>query len=155
MTIEYRVTRREVARAMMQSGRTWRTLLIYAAAIAALFLFSRYTSRGGNLSLTDALTAVGFGLVVIVAAPLFAVALAKTDKRVLTIDANGIETTIGKQHGRKAWRDLASVVPAGDLVVMTGKNGNLFSVPRRAFATEAQRDEFIRLAQGWYADARK
>jgi hypothetical protein len=82
----------------------------------------------------------------IAAAALLALARFRTkkDERVLNIAPEGIQTSIGRLSGSIDWKRIATVNDTPDYIFISGKSGNGFAVPARAFATGAERAEFLR-----------
>ena len=78
----------------------------------------------------------------------------KKDERVLSIGPEGIATSIGKLSGAVAWKRLASVDETPEYIFITGKSGNGFAIPLRAFASDAERAEFRRRIAEYRSAAR-
>ncbi|MGO9512924.1 MAG: YcxB family protein [Steroidobacteraceae bacterium] len=77
----------------------------------------------------------------------------KAAPRSLTIDENGLKTTIGQISGSRRWSDVRSVVETDSAIVITGTNGNVLIVPSRAFATERERLAFYNAARRFHGQA--
>jgi hypothetical protein len=81
--------------------------------------------------------------------PLYPQLKFKPQRRVLSIDDQGISTTIGRLSGQLPWSKVDFVRTTEHSVYIVGKNLNAFIVPQRAFLSTQQRDEFVKLCQGW------
>jgi PHD/YefM family antitoxin component YafN of YafNO toxin-antitoxin module len=141
--LEYSSRRREV---MKLYWRSWRENLwkVHARAFlavgGALLLILRLI---GLPTATAVAVALVGGLVSIAWLPLFPLWKFKPQRRTLTVDDDGLRTTVGNQSGEVAWSDFASVTQDGENVVLTRKSGNAFVVPPRAFESAALREEFL------------
>ena len=51
--------------------------------------------------------------------------------------------------------DIESVSLDADRIYIIGKNLNQFIIPSEAFASNAERDEFVRLAREWCGSTKK
>lgn len=158
MVIEYKVSRKDMAQAyfynLQHSARMQRLIILAALLIAGFVLFNRYLIHKGALNSGDIFTAILYAVILLVAHPILVIVFAKTQKRVLSVNQDGIETQIGSQAGKVRWAAVDSIVTTNELVIITGKNANVFSIPRRAFSDEQQRDEFIQLAQRFQVAAK-
>lgn len=61
----------------------------------------------------------------------------KPERRLLVLDKDGLRTTVGKKSGSRSWREIKSVADLSGYVIITGKNGNAFIIPPRAFDSPA------------------
>lgn len=75
----------------------------------------------------------------------------KPQTRVLTLNAEGFKTTIGTRSGQRHWRDIRQIEEHEGTIVIIGNNGNAMIVPRRAFATDADRRDCLQTVQQWHA----
>jgi len=157
MVIEYQIERIDLAKAyfynLQHSSRT--RLVIFGAVIllTGCILLNQYLLHRGNLAVNDYFLAIGFGILAIFLAPLLSMVLAKTDKRVLSINPNGIETRIGSREGKVSWTAIDSINVTDKLILITGKSANVFTIPQRAFINEEQRNSFIRLIKEYHNEA--
>jgi hypothetical protein len=149
MVIEYQIKRFDLVQSYFYNLRhSRRTQLIIFGATTFFVLFSLFRSYGrqGNLGLYDFIVSFLLGLGVILCIPVLSFLTAKTQKRTLAINQEGIETKIGSQEGKISWTAVDSVVATKDRIFITGKNANTFTIPARAFANDDLREKFIELA---------
>jgi len=73
----------------------------------------------------------------------------KSSERVLTVDADGWTTQIGKKSGSKSWQEIESVKEEFGKILITGKNGNALIIPEKAFSDAESRRIFLENAQNW------
>lgn len=108
--------------------------------------------RGRNhpLTLNDFVIAALFAVAFILLLPVISFITAKTQKRVLSIGPEGIETKIGTQEGKIPWQAVESITATHDKILITGKNANAFSIPTNAFAGAKQQQQFIDLASEYH-----
>lgn len=155
MIIEYRIKRFNLVKTffynLLHSRRTQIIIFGVAALVILYALFVQYRSHG-NLVLSDFLVALLWGVLYILAIPVFSFLTAKTQKRTLSIDKDYIETKIGSQEGRISWKSVESIAVTNDRIFITGKNTNFFSIPLNAFATPELRNNFIALATRYHAN---
>jgi hypothetical protein len=78
----------------------------------------------------------------------------KAQPRVLTLDAEGFKTTIGSRSGERRWRDIRRIEDHDGTILIVNTNGNAMIIPRRAFATDAERRECLECVQAWHAHAK-
>lgn len=86
--------------------------------------------------------------------PRFLRSRTKKSKRILSIQPDKLSTTVGKLSGDVPWTKVDSLNVTDEHIFLIGKNMNGFAIPRRAFADEAQRIEFIRLCEQYIQTAR-
>ena len=67
----------------------------------------------------------------------------KPQRRFLVLNEDGLRTTIGKKSGSRSWREIKSVAELSGYVIITGKNGNAFIIPPRAFDSLATRESVL------------
>lgn len=158
MLIEYRINRFDLVRGfffnLRHSPRT-QQFVFGASAIGGLYtLFIRHRING-HLTPSDFIIALVVALVIILSIPVFSFVTAKTQKRKLSITTEGIDTQIGSQSGRIAWKSVDSIIVTHDRIFITGKTANAFIIPSRAFISDAQRDKFIELAIEYHNKAKQ
>ena len=73
----------------------------------------------------------------------------KPQVRTILLDSDGLRTTIGKKSATRSWRDLKSLDEDDGYLIITGKNGNAFIIPPRAFATPDSRAVFVSFARSF------
>ena len=158
MVIEYQIKRFDLVKAyffnLRNSSRTRLIVLGVAFLFFAYYLFLRYRIQG-NLNLNDFVVAIMFVVGIILAIPVLSFITAKTQKRVLSINEEGIETKIGKKEGKILWKAVDSISTTPDRVIITGKNANAFTIPENAFKDSEHRQQFIVIAQQHLANAKK
>jgi YcxB-like protein len=71
----------------------------------------------------------------------------KSQARTLEMDQDGISTVIGKLSVRRSWNDIQSVSEQDTGIIIAGRNGNAFIVPRRAFVSDEEHRHFLSYAQ--------
>jgi hypothetical protein len=153
-TVRYRSTRREI---WSWYWRMWRRKLWFIHALVLVFCswatLDFLARRDATLSVSDLIIAALVGAICIAWFPIYPLLRFKPEERTLTIDEQGWSTTIGKISGTRAWKAVRSVEKEGEAIVITGRNLNALIVPRRAFASDAERDEFLVYAQSALAAA--
>jgi hypothetical protein len=85
----------------------------------------------------------------------YPLAMFKPQERQLTIDGAGIETSIGTRHGRVEWDDVSEIADQDGVIVVQRTNGNAFLIPARAFATPAERRNFLAAARAAWGAVRR
>lgn len=96
---------------------------------------------------------VTFGVLVLL--PIYPLIRFKPQERTLTITSHGITTTIGSMRGEVPWAQVESVASDIERIYIVGRNQNSFTIPRHAFGSAAEREEFFVLAQRAFAASRK
>lgn len=141
--LEYSSRRSEV---MKLYWRSWRRGLwkiqarIFAGVAAGLLLVLRLSGVSTGYAIAAALLG---GLISIAWLPLFPLWKFKPQRRTLTVDAEGLKSTIGDQSGERRWSDFAGVAEVDGAIMLVGTNGNAFIVPPRAFPSDAMRLDFL------------
>jgi YcxB-like protein len=77
----------------------------------------------------------------------------KPQTRLLTLNADGFTTAIGAQSGQRRWQDIQRVEDHDGTILIVSKNGNAMIIPRRAFASDADRQSCFVSIQQWYEAA--
>ena len=158
MVIEYQIKRFDLVKAyffnLRNSSRTRLIVIGTAFLFFAYHLFLRYSIQG-SLNLNDFIVAIMFAVGIILAIPALSFITAKTQKRVLSINEEGIETKIGKEEGKIPWKAVDSISTTSARVIITGKNANAFTIPENAFKDSEHRQQFITLAQQHISNAKK
>jgi hypothetical protein len=136
ITIQYSSKRREIWNWYWRMWRQkfWKVHILYFVVAALSFYVASRSILASAL----------FGLIVVVLMPLYPQLRFKPDVRTLTIDDEGVTTTIGRKSGSVAWRDIDRVSEneSGYLVIQR-KSGNAFIIPPRAFESEPERLRFF------------
>ena len=147
MQIRYTATRDDVG-AMLRynlrhSPRLWIVLGCVALFPAAGNALGTVMS-GRQVASGDVVPNLIFGAVLAVAFLALVRFRTKKDERVLSIAPEGIQTSIGKLSGAVDWKRIASVDETPEYIFISGKSGNGFAIPSRAFANGAERADFLR-----------
>lgn len=143
ISLRYRSARREVWTfywwCWRQPQGLWRIHAFYGGLLAAVALSHAF---GAPLRTSLPLALVAFVLpgAIMAAVPQI---LFKPRERTLTVDEAGLRTTIGKMSGEQSWDQVMTILALDDLIAIVGKNLKGFIVPRRAFASDAERTEFL------------
>jgi len=114
----------------------------------------RRSSNGYKLVFYDFIAAFFWALCLILLIPAVGFLTAKTKKRILSINQEGIETRIGSKEGKIPWQAVDSVVATKDRIFITGKNANTFTIPLNAFTSDDLRNKFIELATQYLGDTK-
>jgi hypothetical protein len=155
MTIEYRSNRSEVAAAYWYTWRhSWRMRILQVVIAAAVFLWTSSFLRSPDRPFRSTVFPAALWTAAVLALlPLYPQLRFKSQLRRLTIDENGIHTTIGALRGDIPWARVVSIATVRDRTYVIGTNLNCFIIPERAFSTAEQRIEFIRSAETWWRGA--
>ena len=124
----------------MWRKRLWKTHLLMFASVA--LLASLLIFDGAPTSLSGALLVASVGLVPLVGFVLFPLVKFKPQERALSIDEQGIETTIGNISKSVPWTDIAGISVTHDNLIIQNRNLNAFIIPRRAFETSEAQQAF-------------
>jgi YcxB-like protein len=127
--------------------RSWRKKLwIYHAyclvmlpVLAVLFLdrhWPPHDYKNVLYGLSAAVAIVGFFIA-------FPQIVFKPQVRKLTVNEDGIATTIGKKSGTFKWQSIAAIEDTPELIMIRRTNGNALLVPRRAFNSEQEKSDFL------------
>ena len=149
MTVTYSSSRREVWHWYWAQWRRslWRYHLLFVSAIfAASFVIQR-----GAMTDRSLITAAALSLATLIFLIAFPQIMFKPRPRTLTIDANGMQTKIGKLERAVPWSTVARIETVGDAIHIVRTNLNAFIVPARAFQSRADQERFLALAQKWWA----
>jgi hypothetical protein len=156
-TVNYASRRSEVWRwywrAWARPAGLWRVhvLLGFSCAFVFTLLRNPRSFDFGFLLVAAAIYTLTFAVLL----PLWPQIRFKSAVRSLTINAQGLTTSVGKILGSRSWAEVGSVDERDGGVVITAKNKNAFIVPPRAFAGELERQEFYEAARRWCAEANR
>ena len=147
ITVHYASTRREVWGFYWRlwKRRLWKMHLAIFIAVVAFGSFATFGRLPSDASEFVALTAIAFIPIALFA--LYPMLMFKPQMRVLTVDDDGITTTIGRHDKSVTWAEIAEVQDSGEAIVIQGRNLNAFIVPTRAFDSRDQRlsfEEFVK-----------
>jgi hypothetical protein len=159
MKIEYKIRYLDIVKAyfynLRYSRRTQTTLLGASAMIAILILWITYRNNN-TLTVSNYATAILTGLSLIILIPAASVFTAISQKRTFTISPQGIATHTGAGLVTKmTWKAIDSISTTEDLILITGKNVNVFAIPDKAFESNKLRKEFINLSNKYLNAAKK
>lgn len=101
-------------------------------------------------SMRQVLVATAWGLGAIAWLPLVPMIAFKAQERSLSVDEGGYSTVIGKQSGERRWAAIRLIADVRDDIVLVGTNGNAMIIPRRAFATDEERQKFLASIKAWW-----
>ncbi|HVY86115.1 MAG TPA: YcxB family protein [Caulobacterales bacterium] len=152
-TIEYASTRGEIWRWYWRSWRrglwvTHAVVFCWVSGVVLLLLWSTDLLRPMNVVL-----ALVAGIASIAWMPLFPMIQFKPQTRTLTVDERGISTTIGAKSGVRKWDEIRSVADEEGAIVVVVKTKNAFIIPARAFASDADRADFLNYAKAAFQAA--
>jgi hypothetical protein len=158
MVIEYQIKRMDLARIifynLQHSRRTKWTVIGGGTLFFAYSLFLR-NSINGQLVFYDFILSFLVTIGLILAVPVFFILTARTQKRILSINPEGIELKIGSREDKAPWNAVDRIEATQERILITGKNVNSFSIPASAFKGSEQRQSFMDLATQYQSDANR
>ena len=153
MTIHYSITPNEVTKSYIQQLRfsaAFRTrILLYAGLVGRIYFLPKLLRQ--EVRMFDIIVTFLLMLGLVVFLPFALRLLTKPQQRILTINAQGIQTTIGTQSGTIPWAQVADIVQDGDFIFVIGRSGNSFLIPNRAFPAPEQRQVFLEAIRNYRA----
>jgi hypothetical protein len=142
ISVHYSSTRREVWGFYWRlwKQRLWKMHLVIFVAVAVSGSFATF----GRLprDFPEIIAIVLTALIPIILLALYPMLMFKPQVRVLTVDDDGITTTIGRHNKSLAWAEIADMQNNAGALVIQGHNMNAFIVPERAFDTPEERLSF-------------
>ncbi|HEX7568531.1 MAG TPA: YcxB family protein [Anaerolineaceae bacterium] len=132
-------------------ARFW--LLLAMVVLEGFYFFNQVAMNHRSIQLSDIVVAVGILFIFPAYIYLMFAMRLKTQKRTLTIAPEGIFTNYGQQSLMIGWPEFSNITAADELVIISGKSGNEFTIPRTAFSDDRQQTEFIKLVSGYIRDA--
>jgi len=145
MTIQYSITPNEVTKSYFQqlrySALFRRRILLFAGVIGLIYLLPRLLRQ--TMHLSDLAVTLFLVVVFILLLPFVLRLFTKPQQRTLTVDAQGIHTTIGTQSGSVPWSNVADLVHTTEFIFIIGQTGNSFLIPNRVFPTPTARQAFL------------
>ena len=147
MQIRYTVTPQDVGALLRyklrHSPRFWAGLVGIALIPVAL---NTLLAVGAGRQVTRADVGVGLllGTLAALTLPVTMRMRTKRDERTLSIEPAGIRTSVGRLSGEVPWARIGAVAVTPEYIFITGKSGNAFTLPSRAFATPEERNECLR-----------
>lgn len=143
MEIRYSTTKQEVFRWYM---KRWKhKLWMYHAIILAviLFTFSGESGSAGAMTAKPLFIALIYAVSALAFMGAFPLLVHRRKERILSVDDEGIRTTMGRQSGIMKWGRVGSVREEAGYIHIIGKNRNEFIIPDRAFKDKAGRKAFL------------
>lgn len=138
ITVRYASNRAEI---WSYYWRMWRQQLwkahIFVFVIVAVFTYSALPAH--RLSWIAAIATGGAVIALFMVYPLLRY---KPEMRELTVNDEGIRTSIGRRRADIPWNDVAALDVQDDALVIRRSDLNGLIVPARAFATHEERAEF-------------
>jgi hypothetical protein len=129
----------------------WRFHVLFALTVA---IISTDLRKHNSFDWSYFLVAFLVGLMgAVILLPLWPQIRFKKSIRTLTIDPQGLNTSIGKISVSRSWKDVRSIESQDGGVIITGINKNAFVIPARAFATDSEHAVFYEAALRWHAGA--
>lgn len=127
----------------------WRVHFAIGVVLGVLLSGSKITA----VHLSELVQMTGlFFLAAVLLSSLIPQILFKAQERRLDVTSDGWSTKIGTKSGSRKWAQVAAIEDLPESVIIQGANGNALVVPNRAFASEAQREAFVRSIQQWHQD---
>lgn len=125
--------------------RVWRQRLWKTHAL--VFILSTYAVyavmfHDTPTAATKVLASAGLALIAPIGLALYPLIRFKPQTRTLSVDDEGLATTIGTHSSRTPWSAFTEVQDDGDAIVILRRNLNAYVVPARAFANAAAREQF-------------
>ena len=151
MTVRYRSSRKEVNEWYWKQWRAKLWLYHLGFFVLTIVIFvGRWPPRASS----DVLRGVIAGLCVVLVFVAFPQIMFKPKERTLTVNENGIDTEIGKLKRHIGWHEVSKVEEASQAILIVRKrSGNAFIVPKRAFPSAQEREEFYKAAKDWQSKA--
>lgn len=152
ITIDYALTRSEVARSYLQAIRQspeYLRRVVMLAAICGLVQMCFRVLSSRHLGGPEILSAIVVFAVILAVLPSLLFLTAKTDKRTLTISSDGISTSMGTKSAQIPWKTVKIVKDSGTFILIARKNGNAFFIPDRAFVSPNDRARFVEQIGLW------
>jgi hypothetical protein len=152
MDIRYTASRRDVTallRYNLRHSRRFRLVLLAVSAFPMILSAFLAIMMRRHVTTADLIPGLVIGPLAAFAIPILAILRTKHDERVLSVDANGIRTSIGKLSAELPWAAIASVDLTPTHIFITGTNTNGFAIPLRAFTSPEACDEFLGSIAAW------
>ena len=121
--------------------------------VVALGSLAIITTRG-PITAGDIGVMFAMGLFCVVWMPLYPMMMFKPQERTLTLNDEGLATTIGERVGTRAWTEIDAVRERDGYIEIIVRNGNAYIVPPRAFRSTSERYEFLAFAERAWVAAR-
>jgi hypothetical protein len=154
-TVNYASERSEIWRwywrAWLRPAGLWRFHVMYGLMFA--FIFTVLLEPGAFRPGRFLGAAVIATIACVALLPLWPQIRFKPAMRSLTINAEGLTTSVGNISGSRLWKDVRTIEQIDGTIAITGNNKNAFIVPARAFANDREREDFYESARQWHSQA--
>ena len=146
MEITYKSSRKEIWNfywsQWLHGNLKWVHLRIFILVSLTIYF---YNTKSLVWSFPVFITATICGIFSIIWLPIFPQIKFKPQIRRLTINENGITTSIRNVRGECTWKEIASIIQSNGNIYIIGIGGNGFVVPLRAFSSVQEKKEFLDL----------
>jgi hypothetical protein len=149
-TLSYRSTRGDVWRWYWRMWRRkfWLVQLLLSVCIVVVMF---QITRGSLFSLLLLLVLCFVGAIVVFSS--VPQILFKSATRTLSVSESGWVTTVGSKSGARHWNEIGPIEENATHVILTTWSGSAMLIPKTAFTTEEQAQQFVAQARQWQADA--
>ena len=128
-------------------------LALSAAWPSGAYVVVKLATSGG-IGIQDVVLAAVLFVGLACLMPVFLIVRTKTVERVLSIDEDGIKTTIGMMRGEIPWSKVAAIEATEQQILFIGTTPNFFAIPSRAFDQASDRKDFVDIARNYWTVAR-
>jgi uncharacterized membrane protein YobD (UPF0266 family) len=148
MEVKYSVTKKQIMRRYFTRWQQslWKSHLFIFIVVFYMVYSSRIMHNSDGL--TKIAIAILAGLLPIAILPLIPMIFHKSNTRVLLIEPDGIETTIGNKHAKIPWSKIRNVQKDNEFIFVTGTNNNEFMIPLSAFNNHNEMNLFFSKLSG-------
>ncbi len=157
MTIEYAANPAAVSALFSHYwiySRRLRVRMVLNAPLLILFPVIISISLAGSVDAQSIALALVTAFSVLFLIAFVARVRTKEDKRTLSIDPSGIHTRIGAKNGDVPWSMILDVFAREENLLIVGRNLDCFCIPRNAFGSASEAEEFTRSCQAYLSMAR-
>jgi hypothetical protein len=151
-TLQYSTTRAELWRWYWRAWRRPTGFWRVHALIGIIVALGMAEIRGlGHFSWTEFTVAAAVGTACcMVLLPLWPQIKFKAQRRTSKVDEQGFETSIRRLQSAQRWADIHTVHDDGESIVLTSHGGNAMLIPRRAFGSPSDRQQFFADVSRWH-----
>ena len=128
-------------------SRLWVFHLVVSLSVTAAILWVESGSH--PVGPAQIAGAIGVALLLIAAMATYPQVVFKAQERWLQIRPDGMATRIKSMSRQYSWGEVAKLTAVGDSINIGLRSGNAFIIPRRAFASDADRTAFLDAARRW------
>ena len=154
MEIEYTSTRKEVWDFYWHLWLNGSVKWVHARMFVAFFIIVLLIEYKPNtLETLNYANAILISFCAIVFMILIPQIMFKNKKRKLSINNEGINTTIGKSSALITWKEIKSIEQRNNTIYVLGKKGSGFIIPLRAFKDKNTKTSFFEDATQFYNEA--